>query len=168
MGSNIALPALFSLVFVGIGCAILMYGRSLSSKAQASLDWLSVEGEIAHSAVLLERDRAGSGNRISKADIVYRYKVGGRDYSSTTISVCDMGAGSRYAESIVERYPDKLKVKVYYDPSDPSDSLLEPGDAAGVKLLSLIGGGFLAGGLFFLVMSLTGHVNVQPLQTRMY
>ena len=168
MASNIALPMLLSLVFVAIGVGIILYARTTSAKAQRTLAWPSVDGEIAHSAVLFENERSTDANapRTYKADVVYRYKVDGRNYSSTTISVCDMSSTFRNAENIVERYPDKMKVEVYYDPSDPADCVLEPGDAPGVKFLYLIGGAFAVAGVFFAIMSLTGHVNVQSTHAR--
>ena len=49
-------------------------------------------------------------------------------------------------------------MRAYYNPEDPSDAVLESGSTGGINLLYLIGGIFAAAGLFFLVMSLTGHV----------
>jgi Protein of unknown function (DUF3592) len=72
------------------------------------------------------------------------------DYSST--------AAGR-AQDIVARYPDGAAVTVYYDPVDPSDSVLEPGGTRGIAFLRLIGWAFAAGGLFFLYMSVTGRVH---------
>lgn len=77
-----AVGVLLSLVFIAIGSGMLYYARSLSAKAQQSLLWPSIEGVIAHSAVLLRmQDTSNSNNAATyKADLAYRYKVGGRDY----------------------------------------------------------------------------------------
>jgi hypothetical protein len=71
----------------------------------------------------------------------------------------DFSSSAGRAESIVQNHPDKSAVRVYYNPADASDAVLEPGSAGGINLLYAIGGLFAAAGLFFLTMSLTGHVH---------
>ena len=62
-------------------------------------------------------------------------------------------------QTLVDRYPDNSKTDVYYNPADPSESVLEPGSSSGLTFLYVIGAAFLLFGLVFLVMSLTGHVH---------
>lgn len=64
------------------------------------------------------------------------------------------------AQRIVGRYPDKARVRVYYNPADCSEAVLEPGSADGISFLYVVGGTFAAVGVFFLIMSLTGHVHM--------
>jgi hypothetical protein len=159
---GILFPSLFSLVFVGIGGLILAYAYRMAAKARASQSWPATEGEIAHSAVLARTSRStetGTATYYS-ADVTYRYKVAGKDYSSSRIALIDVGSTTGRAQAIVQRYPDQAKVRVYYNPSDPSEAFLEPGLAAGVQVLYLAGGAFTLGGLFLLFMSLTGHVRM--------
>lgn len=158
---NILGPSLFSIVFILIGAGILIYARSVSAKARRSLSWPSVEGVISHSAVLLSTQQTSSSTNaaVYKADVAYRYKLKGRDYSSSRITLMDYSSTGGRAEAIVARYPDGAAVSVYYDPADPSDSVLEPGSTGGITLLDLIGWAFAAGGLFFLYMSVTGRVH---------
>jgi Protein of unknown function (DUF3592) len=59
----------------------------------------------------------------------------------------------------VRNYPDKSTVRVYYNPLDFSESVLEPGAAGGIRLLYVLGGIFATVGLLFLIMSLTGHLH---------
>jgi hypothetical protein len=161
---KILFPSLFSLVFIAIGGAIIRYAMRMAAKARQSLSWPSVEGEIAHSAVLYQTSTSTTtgGTSTYKADIAYRYKINGANYSSSRISIVDFSSTPGRARSIVERYPDQSRVLVYYNPSDPSEAVLEPGAAGGINLLYLVGGAFAASGLFFLIMSLTGHVHVGP------
>jgi hypothetical protein len=162
---GMALPTVFSLVFVGIGAALLSYAFKMAAKAQRSLSWPSVDGEIAHSAVLYQSETSpgqGSSNTF-KADISYRYKVAGRSYSSSKIALLDVASSSsRRADDLVGRYPDKSKVEVYYDPANPGEAVLEPGASSALTFLYVIGGLFALAGLFFLLMSLTGHVHTSP------
>jgi Protein of unknown function (DUF3592) len=161
---SIILPSLFSLVFISIGGAIITYAIKMSGKARQSLSWPSTEGEIAHSAVLYQTDRTPTtgGTATYKADISYRYKVNGANYSSSRIALLDLASTTGRAQNIVERYPDNSRVQVYYNPSDVSESVLEPGSTAGISFLYFVGGLFAAGGLFFLIMSLTGRVHTSP------
>lgn len=160
---NILFPSLFSLVFVGIGAGIISFGRNTAAKAKQSSSWPTTEGEIAHSAVLFQTDTSNTGSASTyKADIVYRYKVHGRSYSSSKIAFLDLATSStNRAQNLVDRYPDNSTVQVYYNPANPAESVLEPGDASGITFLYLVGSLFAAGGLFFLIMSLTGHVHVR-------
>jgi len=159
---NIVGPSLFSIVFISIGAGILFYARSITAKARRSLSWPSTEGAISHSAVLLSTQQTSNSTNAAmyKADLAYRYKVKGRDYSSSRITLMDYSSSAAgRAQDIVARYPDGAAVTVYYDPADPSDSVLEPGGTSGIALLRLIGWAFAAGGLFFLYMSVTGRVH---------
>jgi uncharacterized protein DUF3592 len=158
---NIGFPSLFSLVFVMIGYLLLRYALKLAGKARQSLLWPSTDGEIAHSATLYETSRSSSGGMTSdyKADVSYRYQVNGKDYSASKITLLDVAPTVGRAQSIVDRYPDKSKVRVFYNPTDASEAVLEPGPPPGLMVLYLVSGAFSAFGLFMLVMSLTGHVN---------
>ena len=159
---SISIASLFSLVFILIGGALIHYAIRMTGKARQSLSWPSTEGEIAHSAVLYKTETAATTSNAGtyKADISYRYKVNGANYSSSSISILDFSSTLGRAQRIVESYPDKSTVRVYYNPADFSDAVLEPGGAGGINLLYAIGGIFAAAGLIFLIMSLTGRVHV--------
>ena len=161
---NAIFPSLLSLVFVAIGAVILRYAMRTAEKARQSESWPSVEGEIAHSAILYNTDTTTTNGSVAtyKADIAYRYKVNGANYSSSKVAFLDLASSSTgRAQSIVERYPDKSKVDVYYNPADPSESILEPGSTGGINVLYLIAGIFATAGVFFLIMSLTGHIHMR-------
>ena len=159
---NTIFPSLFSLVFVIIGAVILRYAMRTAEKARQSESWPSTDGEIAHSAILYQTDTTATNNGVAtyKADVAYRYKVNGANYSSSKVAFLDLAASSGRAQNIVQRYPDKSKVEVYYNPADPSEAILEPGSVGGINFLYLIGGIFATAGVFFLVMSLTGHIHM--------
>ena len=160
-----AVGALMSLVFIAIGLGMLYYAHTMSTKAQQSLMWPSTEGVISHSAVLTQM-RQASGTSSSpptyKADVAYRYKVQGRDYSSERISLMDISSTAGHAQGIVDRYPDGASVTVYYNPGDPSDALLERGTTGGIGVLYMAGAAFAGAGLLFLFASLTGHIHTGP------
>jgi hypothetical protein len=159
-----AIGMLMSLVFIAIGLGLLYYARSVSAKAQQSLSWPSTEGVISHSAVLQQMQQtSSSANDASyKADVAYRYKVRGRDYSSARITLADFSSSAGRAQGIVNQYPDGAPVAVYYNPVDPSDAVLERGGTSGIRVLYIIGGVFAAAGVLFLFGSVTGRVHTGP------
>lgn len=165
---SIFLPTLFSLVFIGIGVAILGYARSMSAKAKESLSWPSTDGEISHSAVLYQTSTNPSTGNTStyKPDIAYRYKVHDRSYSSSRIALMDLASSPRYAQNIVDRYPDNSSVQVYYNPANPAEAVLEPGESSGLSVLYIAGWLFAVAGIFFLIASVTGHVHMGPTHVR--
>ena len=149
-------------MFVIIGAVILRHGMRTAEKARQSESWPSTEGEIAYSAILYQTGTTATSNGVAtyKADVAYRYKVIGANYSSSKVAFIDLASSSGRAQSIVQRYPDKSKVEVYYNPADPSEAILEPGSVGGINFLYLIGGIFATAGVFFLIMSLTGHIHM--------
>lgn len=159
-----SIGVLLSLVFIAIGLGLLYYARSVSAKAQESLSWPQVEGVISHSAVLTQLGQTASSNNAVtyKADVTYRYKVQGRDYSSERVSLADFSSSGGRAQGIVDRYPDGATVAVYYNPASPSEAVLERGNTTGIGVLYIIGGIFAAAGLAFLFGSVTGHVHTGP------
>ena len=156
-----AVGVLMSLVFIAIGLGMLYYARRLSAKAQQSLSWPSAEGVISHSAMLLQMQQTSSSTNAAtyKADVAYRYKVRGRDYSSGRITLLDFSSTAGRAQSIVNRYADGAPVTVYYNPVDPSDAVLERGGTSGIGVLYIIGAIFAAAGVLFFIGSLTGRVH---------
>jgi hypothetical protein len=150
-----AVGVLMSLVFSAIGLGMLRYARGVSAKAQESLSWPSSEGVISHSAVLARmRQTSNSTNAPTyQADVAYRYKVRGRDYSSARITLADFSSTGGRAQGIVDRYPDGAPVTVHYNPVDPSDAVLEQGGTSGIAILYVIGGIFAVAGLLFLPTS---------------
>ena len=154
-------PSIISLVLISIGWAILHYAIKMAARVRQRSSWPSTEGEIAHSAVLYQMDTTATTNGAPtyKADVSYRYKVNGANYSSSRISLVDFASSTGRAQSIVGRYPDRSTVRVYYNPANLAEAVLEPGSGSGISFLYAIGGIFAASGLLFLIMGLTGHVH---------
>ena len=163
---KILFSSLFSLMFVVVGAIIFGYAMRVARKAAQSLSWPTAEGEITRSAAVYqtELNETSGGTDTFKADTAYQYVVNARSYVSSRISMADFMTASTTgrAQSIAEQYPSKSRVEVFYNPSDPSEAVLEPGDCTGIKLIYFIGGIFAAAGLFFLIMILSGHVRVNP------
>lgn len=106
--------------------------------ARESSNWPTATGRVVSSEADSWRQRdSGHDRTVYLAAIRYHYKVDGERYegvriafggraSSTGIEkTIDKGA----AEAVVERYARRKAVKVFYNPWDPGESVLEPGTA---------------------------------------
>lgn len=102
---------------------------SLSAKrrAQAAKKWPVAPGEIASSQVKQEHRYTAQGYRLYFIpEIIYRYRVNGRDYESRRINFnVAQGVTEAWAQSFVDRYPVGKKVNVSYHPVRPEESVLE-------------------------------------------
>lgn len=102
-------------VFVGYGMV----------KAVLAQNYPSTTGEVIHSK--LERHRGDDGYTYG-ADIHFTYAVGGQTYTSEEHSYGAWNnSDSSGARKLLRKYPVGETVTVYYNPSDPSDAVLERG-----------------------------------------
>ena len=109
--------------------------------------WPTVPGEIARHRV--EESMSDDGRRY-KPVTAFRYQVDGRPYINERVHFgpvwFDVSSESALASARGE-LPVGRKVVVHVNPSDPTDSVLEPGVTPGMFV-------FLAFGLFFLGLGL--------------
>ena len=84
------------------------------------------DGTLARSEVELSAGDAESAAYLPK--IEYDYVVAGRPYTGNRYRYGTIGHTSHASvERIVRRYSPGHQTKVYYNPADPADSLLQPG-----------------------------------------
>ncbi|HHY89643.1 MAG TPA: DUF3592 domain-containing protein [Chloroflexi bacterium] len=126
-------------------------GRTRETLSQ---QWPSTGGVIEESTVraYTTRDAAGVESTLHLPYVRYRYTVMGQTYTSDTISIGVKATQTpEAARRAADRYPVGSSVVVYYDPKNPSDSVLErvsgtdsPGLIIGITLLVLGGFSLLA------------------------
>jgi hypothetical protein len=132
---------LVALILFGIGgfsctiLAIFFIVRGIKSKS-----WPMVEGTILKST--LSESRATSEESASYDPyIFYEYKVGGVSYTSDQVDLRETALvffTRRPAERLVSKYAPNTRVKVYYNPSRPTQSVLEPGITKDIFYLYLL------------------------------
>ena len=152
------LPLIAPGVFTVAGLSLTASQVRLLTRARATRSWQCCSGEIVGAAPggYLEAGTRGDVWAGSFARIRYRYSANGQPYEGTQISLSgpppeSWTSSSGYAAVLLQRYAVGTKVAVWYDPKDPQQAVLEPGDnrsnywgvAAGV-------GFFLVGLLWFL------------------
>jgi hypothetical protein len=154
---------ILSLLF---GAALLIMGVGYLipvSNALLSQQWPSASGEVSISRVVyMKSSSLKFGTTITySAEIAYQYTVRDRHFTGSNISFDDHGnIDSSLAESTVMRYPTGSTVKVYYNPDNPGEAVLETGFTSDLllnmvfgALLSLAGGAIL---IFLLWMAFLG------------
>ncbi|HWS23803.1 MAG TPA: DUF3592 domain-containing protein [Anaerolineales bacterium] len=110
-----------------IGLALLGAGLFTYFKSKTILSkWSVVQGKI------ISSDTSESGIRHNKrysANILYEYTVDGKSFQSKVVDVTEMLkvnlGGRQSAENLAAKYIDNMVVQVYYDPSNPENSVLE-------------------------------------------
>ncbi len=112
-----------ALMILGSGFAI--WGWALIMDARASLSWPTATGTVTTSSVT---SYYSQNKKMYSTDIQYTYKVNDRNYSSDQISLGDHSSSSSSGmKKLVNKYPVGKTITVYYDPTNKSKALLEPG-----------------------------------------
>jgi hypothetical protein len=119
---SVALPLL---ILGGLG--YFLYKRNQQSMAyrQSTQTWQSTTGTVVMSSV----QRKHTGKSYSHYPVVvYMYQVNGQQYQSQRIKAGEQFLNVRLsgqAEATVQKYPIGSMVTVYYNPSNPAESVLE-------------------------------------------
>jgi hypothetical protein len=89
-----------------------------------ALRYATTTGIVTHSTVEI-----GDSDGVStyKPNIKFNYSVAGQEYSGDRYRYGQCASNDRSASQIVAEHPIGKQVAVYYNPSHPDDSLLQPG-----------------------------------------
>jgi hypothetical protein len=121
----------FAWIFVAIGLWFLVKFALNMGKANRAMNWPTVEGRVTESLVSTHRSRrsdSGARTNLYGALVRYSYMVKGVEYSGERVTFADTHNSDRSkAEAILARYAIGAAVRVYYNPEDPQNALLEPG-----------------------------------------
>ncbi len=124
-------------IFFLFGMGLSIFGGIFLWKALSSQTWPSVKGKII--SATLEQGKV-RGRVISREKIQYEYHVEGKRFVGERVSM-----GPRLlmfglsAEQVIKKYPKNMPVTVYYNPSRPEKSVLEPGLNPYVVLIAAVG-----------------------------
>lgn len=111
----------FVMVFPVLALGVLAYELYNLIRSRESCSWPVADGVITHSSVTRT---SGEFN----ATVSYTYSVRGIKYTGSRLSLWDYESNDPAdAESIVKRYPEDARVRVYYCPEHTEMSVLEPG-----------------------------------------
>ncbi len=138
------------IVILGLG--FLNFGVGQLTKGKESTNWPTVSGNVTK-CDLEERtitEKSGTEKRTTTYEIVnisYGYSVEGTSYTSNRVSFGGQKRGT--ARLLADRYSLGKAVKVFYDPDDPEESVLEPGLSGGSYFFLIFSIAIIAiGGLY--------------------
>ena len=120
------------LFFVGTGFSIAVGILADHRSAKRDAAWLQVQGKVLTSRVIDD----GGGGYI--ADVKYEYADGDKRHTSDCINLGPRLPNKRFAKETAERYPAGSLVTVYYDPHEPSYSVLEREKDPGLKFADIM------------------------------
>lgn len=145
------------LLFISIGVGMLIKLVQQFGKLQQSKHWISTSGKITSSDLDAQVTTEDDGYQTTTylAKVNFTYEANGNTYESDRVNI-DYGmrtSNIRKQQSVVEQYPVGSNVTVYYDPEDPSQSVLEK-KVNGAFTTILVSAVFIAIGVVLAVTSL--------------
>jgi hypothetical protein len=94
-------------------------------RAKKSAQWPAADGVITVSQL---REGSFKGMKGYWGQIEFRYRVGNKEYQSSSLSLGREHLAAREAwQPVLDEYSVGKSVKVYYDPRQPAVGILEPG-----------------------------------------
>ncbi|MBL1458310.1 MAG: DUF3592 domain-containing protein [Methylophaga sp.] len=120
---NIALLAGLALTLLGI--YLLKHSLSSYQKALASQRWPSVNGQLTDVLLWGSRNIGGEIKDVEKLNVEYNYQINGQNYTGTLPTFYTL----MYPETLefANQHPVNSDIKIYYNPKNPSESVLIPG-----------------------------------------
>jgi hypothetical protein len=134
----------FGSVAFAIGATLYVTQFRQGLRAQASRQWPTSSGTITASTL----EKSLDSKRRYRAAVRYRYRVGGKDYESNRVFWGGNEGREKSMASVVGFYPAGRKVKVFYDPQNPAEAVIDPIQNAGSRPLVLYAMGLMTLGLF--------------------
>jgi hypothetical protein len=143
------LISLFFAVFILAGGIVAGFGVRNILNAHESRIWPHTDGTIVYSEV--ERSTGSKGDSSYSPGIKFQYSIQGQKYEGDIVAfgMKSVSAGRGFAERFVKKYPKGKDVKVFYNPSEVSKSVLEPGLSKRSFILFAFGISFMLIGICF-------------------
>lgn len=131
----IAMPLFMGLLFI-------VFGIRNHSLGKESENWPVVQGTLV--------SESSSQKKKKRVHVFYEYSVNGITYKNSRVNFADDKASKK---KIRDQFNVGDKLKVYYQPDNPEQSVLEPGASTGGLVVKIVGGLFcLALSIVFLMM----------------
>jgi hypothetical protein len=142
------MPIWVSLIFGVIGLGLLVLAIVQMSKAKKASAWPTVPGTVLSSGLEEHRSHDSDGGTSVNYEprVQYQYAIMGSPFTGYRLSFGNASYSYNIAARKIAAYPQGAQVTVYYNPDDPSDSVLEPKAAGGVVLIVI--------GVIFVVLAI--------------
>jgi hypothetical protein len=134
----------FGAIAIAIGAVLYVVQLRQGLRADASKKWPQAAGIVTASAL----EKSPQHRRRYTAALQYSYRVGGRDYHGSRVFWGGNEGREKHMASVVDTYPAGSKVRVFYDPQNPAEAVLDPLQNTGSRQLVLYGLAMITLGLF--------------------
>ena len=138
-------------VLIGLGTIAITIGAVLyivqlrqGLRADASKKWPRTSGTVTAAAV----EKLPQHWWRYRAALQYSYRVGGKDYQSSRVFWGGNEGREKHMASVVKTYPAGGKVRVFYDPENPAEAVLDPIQHTGSRQVALYALAMITLGLF--------------------
>ncbi len=141
------LSIFFLVCMLGMSLPFAVQHGARLFKALSSLGWQESEAEVL-STHIQSQGIPGKHGRCYETSVSYRYAADGTSYESDRVSF-DPAYLNTYEKTLglAARYPQGAKIRIFYNPRHPEESVLEPG----VHWSHFV---FFSAGIFFTALSI--------------
>jgi len=140
----------FGAIAIAIGVVIYVVQFRQGLRADASKKWPRAAGTVTASTL----EKLPEHRRRYRAALQYSYRVGGNEYQSGRVFWGGNEGREKHMASVVETYPTGSNVRIFYDPKNPAEAVLDPIQNSGSRQVVLYALAMITLGLF----TLTGGV----------
>lgn len=140
----------FGVIAIVIGAIPYIVQFRQGLRADASKKWPTSHGTVTASAL----ERLPDKKWRYRAAVQYAYRAGGKNYQASRVFWGGNEGREKHMASVIETYPVGAKVRVFYDPNDPAEAVLNPIQNTGSRPMVLYAMAMTTLGLF----SLTGGI----------
>jgi len=119
------IPLLAGSVFALFGVYLLGHAIASYKSAVASQSWPTTDGQLTDLRLWGKRNIDGEMKDAEKLAVEYRYEINGLKYTGRSAAFYTLV----YPKTVefAERYSSGRGITIYYNPSDPSESVIVPG-----------------------------------------
>ncbi|MBE9048494.1 DUF3592 domain-containing protein [Pleurocapsales cyanobacterium LEGE 10410] len=119
------IPLIVGSVLALFGVYMLRHAIASYKYAVASLSWPTTDGHLEDVRLWGKRNIGGEMKDAEKLSVEYSYEINGLNYSGNSAAFYTLV----YPKTVefAERHSSNRNIKVYFNPRDPSESVLEPG-----------------------------------------
>jgi hypothetical protein len=151
---NIADERVIGIVLSLIGAVVVVYTLIARHEAGKTPPWPSTEGKIVFARVRYVHAATSTVTvGTHQMEIRYQYTVDGAQFTSLSLAPYGWTLALSEVQRVAQRYPQNSPIRVYYNPAQISESVLEPGAPHWLNVLHVPGGLLILAGLILLLMS---------------
>ena len=151
---NIADERVIGMALILIGTVVVVYTIIAKQRARKIPQWPSTQGQVLFARVRYVHAATSTVTvGTHRMEIRYQYTVDGAQFTSLSIAPYGWSLALSEMQRIAQRYPQNSPIRVYYNPAQISQSVLEPGAPHWLNVLHVPGGLLILAGLILLLMS---------------